>query len=333
MRQANTYGVGIDLGGTNFAVGVFDAWGKLVTHASYDTPVTEDPQVVVEALAAGVRATISSHRARMEQVVGLAVGFPGPVSPDTGRVRKAPNLPCLAGYPLTEALSQLLGGVRVSLQNDAYCATLAELRWGAGKAVDNLVMLTLGTGIGGGIALNNQVVRGPRQIMGEVGHMIVDPNGRQCGCGNFGCFEAVAAKQAIIELAARAIQSGRATILSDLVAHDQSKLTPEIVSQAAHQGDAAAVAIYEQIGFYVGIAICNCIVLCDPDLVLIGGGIAAAGDVLWEPIRRTVRARSLISGFDVSRIIPAKFANLAGVYGAGALAWEQARGAGGHDGG
>ncbi len=329
MEQAGSYGIGIDLGGTTFTVGVFTQSGEALCHASQDTPSTGDPELIARALAEAAREQMAAVEAPLDEVVGVAIGFPGPVDPDTGVVKHAPNIHCLAGYALTAAVSRYLDGAEVSLQNDAYCATLAELRWGAGRNVANMLMLTLGTGIGGGVALCNEVVRGPRQILGEVGHIIIDPNGRKCGCGCFGCLEAVAAKQAIIDLAASEIQSGRPTLLTELVAGDQEALTPEVVARAAEEGDAAAVSVYERIGFHIGVALCNCIVLTDPDLIVLGGGIAAAGDVLFGPIRRTVAARSLISGFDVSKIVPARFGNLAGIYGAGALAWEQAHRAAG----
>lgn len=324
MDSHGTYGIGIDLGGTTFCVGVFDGSGKLVDRGCEDTPVTDDAERIADALAAAARARVDAG-VGMASVVGIAIGFPGPVDPDAGVVKKAPNIPCLDGFPLTAALSQRLGGLRVSLQNDAYCATLSELRWGAGKGATNLLMLTLGTGIGGGVALNGEVIRGPRQILGEIGHMVIDPTGRKCGCGCYGCFEAMAARDAIIELAQRAVQTGRATAMLELAGGDQEAITPELVSRAAEAGDAAALEVWERIGFLIGLGICNCIVLCDPDVVVLGGGIAAAGDVLFDPIRRTVRARSCISGFDVSHIVPAMFGNNAGVYGAGALAWERTR--------
>jgi glucokinase len=324
MDSHARYSIGVDLGGTTFSIGVFDDSGTLVDEASANTPVTEDAQHIADVVADAVRARLDSG-VGLQKVVGLAIGFPGPVDPDAGVVKKAPNIPVLAGFPLTAALSERLGGLQVSLQNDAYCATLAELRWGAGKGASNLLMLTLGTGIGGGVAINGQVIRGPRQILGEIGHMIIDPAGRKCGCGSYGCLEAMAARDAIIELAQRAVQSGRATSLLDLAGGDQEAITPELVSRAAQAGDPAALEIWERIGFIIGLGICNAIVLCDPDVVVLGGGIAAAGDLLFDPIRRTVRARSRISGFDVSHIVPAKFGNHAGVYGAGALAWERAR--------
>ena len=322
--SGTSYGIGIDLGGTTFVVGVFDPGGKLVDEGTYDTPLSDDPERLTDTLARAARRQMGDEGAGLGNVVGVAVGFPGPVDPEAGTVKKAPNVPGLEGFPLTQALSERLDGVRVWLENDAYCATLAELRWGAGKDAHNLLMLTLGTGIGGGVALNDQVIRGPRRILGEIGHMVIDPAGRRCGCGNFGCLEAVAAKQAIIDMAARAIQSGQETVLSVPANETQTNITPRLVADAAQQGDRLALDIYQRVAFYIGVALCNAIVMCDPDLIILGGGIAAAGDVLFDPIRRTVRARSLISGFDPGRIVPARFGGEAGVYGAGALAWERA---------
>lgn len=307
-------------------MGLFDSHGALVDKAGADTPVTCDPDEIADAMIGLLRSVLAQRGVTLGQVQAVAVGFPGPVDPDAGVVKSAPNRPCLAGFRLAEHMSAALETVPVWVQNDAYCATLAELRWGAGRDAENLVMLTLGTGIGGGIALGNQVVRGPRQIMGELGHMVLDPNGRRCGCGNYGCLEAMAARDAIVELAERAIQSGTATRLSDLVEPAGEGITPRGVAELAAAGDAAAIGVYERIGFYIGLAVCNCVVACDPDAVLLGGGIAAAGDVLFDPVRRTVRARSLITGFNPDRIQPAAFQNDAGIYGAGALAWERARG-------
>jgi glucokinase len=325
LSARTAFGIGVDLGGTTFAVGTFDARGVLVDKAWAETPVSSDPWTIVTAVTDLVQARVSAQELGLDQLAGVAVGFPGPVDPVAGVVKKAPNRPCLAGFPLARNMSQTLSPAPVWVQNDAYCATLAELRWGAGREAQNLVMLTLGTGIGGGIALNNEVVRGPRQIMGELGHMVLDPNGRRCGCGNYGCLEAMAARDAIVELAERAVQSGAATRLADLVEGDPEGITPRGVAELAAAGDAAAVGVYERVGYYIGLALCNAVVACDPDLILLGGGIAAAGEVLFEPVRRTVRARSLITGFDASNIVPAAFQNDAGIYGAGALAWEQAR--------
>jgi len=314
--------VGVDLGGTTFTAGVVDRAGKLLAHASYDTPASDQEPVVLYAMASAAQGLLEQAAVKPQRLAAVGVGIPGPVDPEAGVIKQCPNLHELDGVAAVEILSEEVG-VPAFIGNDAYCATLAELRYGAGREVENLVMLTLGTGIGGGIALDNKVRRGPRQIMGEVGHLILDPDGPKCGCGNHGCFEAIAGRDGIVNCAIRLLEHGHESILADKVGSDHGNLTPKLIAEAAQEGDEVARQVMAETGYYIGLALCDCIVLCDPDLIVIGGGIAAAGEVLFGPIRRTVRHRSHISGFDVSKIVPAQLGNDAGMYGAAALAWER----------
>lgn len=313
--------VGVDLGGTTFAVGVLTRAGEMVAQASYDTPRSSDEPLVLSAIPPAVQGLLEQAAVKPERLAGLGLGIPGPVDPEAGVIKQCPNLHELDGVAVVEMLREQ-AGVPTFIGNDAFCATLAELRYGAGRDVQNLVLLTLGTGIGGGIALDNRVRRGPRQIMGEVGHLIIDPNGPRCGCGNHGCVEAIAGTAGIVDRTVRLLETGRESILADSVGSDHDKLTPKLIADAAQQGDEMACEVIADTGHYIALALCNCIVLCDPDLIVLGGGIAAAGDLLFGPIRRTVRQRSQISGFDVSKIVPAELGNDAGMYGAAALAWE-----------
>ncbi len=312
----------VDLGGTTFTVGMLDRAGEALTSASYDTPRSHEEPLALGAAVAAVQGLLEKAAVKPERLVAVGLGIPGPVDPETGVIKQCPNLPELDGIAAVEMLEGEFG-VPVFLGNDAFCATLAELRYGAGRDVENLVMLTLGTGVGGGIALDNKVRRGPRQIMGEVGHLIVDPNGPKCGCGNHGCLEAIVGRDGIVDRALRLLEQGRKSILEDQVGSDHDKLTPKLIAEAAQAGDELARQVVQDTGYYVGVALCDCIVLTDPDLILIGGGIAAAGDLLFDTIRRTVRHRSRISGFDVAKIIPAELGNKAGMYGAAAMAWEE----------
>jgi glucokinase len=313
--------VGVDLGGTTFAAGVLTRAGEMLAQASYDTPRSSSEPLVLTAIAPAVQGLLQQAAVNQERLAGLGLGIPGPVDPEAGVIKQCPNLHELDGAPVVQILAEQLG-VPVFIGNDAFCATLAELRYGAGRDVGNLVLLTLGTGIGGGVALDNRVRRGPRQIMGEVGHLIIDPNGPRCGCGNHGCVEALAGKAGILDRAVRLLETGRESILAGSVGSDHDRLTPKLIADAAAQGDEVACEVIAETGHYIGLALCNCIVLCDPDLIVLGGGIASAGEVLFGPIRRTVRQRSQISGFDVSKIVPAELGNDAGMYGAAALAWE-----------
>jgi glucokinase len=310
--------IGIDLGGTTFEVGLLTAAGELLDSASHRTP-RQSAAAVLDAIEAAGRDLLANHPDR--GLAGVGIGVPGHVVPETGEILNCPNLQVMNGVNAGQRLSAAFG-CPAHVANDAFCATLAELRCGAGRGVQNLLLLTLGTGVGGGVALDGKVRRGPRQLMGEIGHMTIVPGGRRCGCGSFGCLEAMAAKQAMIDNATERLQTGRPSLIDELTGGDDSAITPRIIAQAAQQGDRVAGRVIDQTGHYVGLAICNAILLVDPDLVLIGGGIAATGEILFEAIRRTVKHVGVYAQFDVSKILPAALGNEAGVYGAAALVWE-----------
>lgn len=312
--------LGIDLGGTTFSVGVLDRNGSLLAETSHQTPVNSSADEILEELGHAARR-LARDTAPDAEIKGLGIGIPGPVDPHTGLIKQCPNLHALDGVNASRVL-QRGTGLPVVIANDAYCATLAELRHGAGRGSRYMALLTLGTGVGGGIAIENKVLRGPRQIMGEVGHLVIAPGGPKCGCGNHGCLEALAGRQAIVDLAIQKLQEGRASVLGEIVGADHERIDPRLISDMARDGDALCAEVMHQIGHYIGLAICNIIVLCDPDKVILGGGISAAGEVLFGSIRRTVRHGSLISQFDPANIVPAELGNRAGMYGAAALVWE-----------
>ncbi|MGC9317676.1 MAG: ROK family protein [Armatimonadota bacterium] len=320
MADDSTVVAGVDLGGTTFSVGLVTPEGDLLADQSYDTPRSEDEPLALAAVASAVGGLMERATVTPDQVVGVGVGIPGPVDPEAGLIKQAPNLHELDGTNAVRAIAgELSFEAPVYIGNDAFCATLAELRWGAGRDADNIVMFTLGTGVGGGIALDNRVRRGPRQIMGEVGHIIVEPGGRRCGCGNHGCLEAMVGRDGMVDQAVRLLEQGLPSVLDERGGARHERLTPKMIAEAADEGDEVALQVMNTSGHYLGIALCNCIVTTDPDLIVLGGGIAAAGEVLFEPIRRTVRHRSMISGFDVSNIVPAQLGNEAGMFGAAAL--------------
>lgn len=324
MARSDRVVLGVDLGGTTFSVGITSTEGEILARDSYDTPRSETDPLALAAVAAAVGGIMERETVKPGEILGLGLGIPGPVDPETGVIKRAPNIPELDEVNAVELLTEELDFVReektpIRIANDAFCATLAELRYGAGRDVENLVMFTLGTGVGGGIALDNEVRRGPRQIMGEVGHIIVDPDGRRCGCGNHGCLEAMVGRDGMVNQAVRLLEEGMPSVLAERGGPRHEGLSPRVIAEAAHEGDELALRVMNMSGHYIGIALCSCIVLADPDLILLGGGIAAAGEVLFEPIRRTVQHRSMISGFDPERIVPAELGNEAGTYGAAAL--------------
>lgn len=327
MARKQMVAVGVDLGGTTFDVGILTRDGDLIEQQSHDTPRSDGEPLALAAVASAVGGIMEQATIKPDQLLGVGVGIPGPVDPEAGVIRQAPNMHELDGVNAVETIARGLepGGdspVTVRIANDAYCHTLAELRYGAGRDVQNLIMFTLGTGVGGGVALDNRVRRGPRQIMGEVGHIIVEPGGRRCGCGNHGCLEAIVGRDGMIDQAVRLLEQGRPSILSERGGARHQNLSPKLIAEAADEGDEVALEIMNTCGHYIGVALCSCIVLTDPDLIVLGGGIANAGEVLFEPIRRTVRHRSMISGFDTSRIVPSELGGDAGMIGAAALIFD-----------
>lgn len=321
MTHAGACALGIDLGGTTFAVGLIDGEGRLLAQKEEATPQNEAAEKILEVLSQAAQALMDEVGGR-DKVRGLGIGIPGPVDPRTGVIKQCPNLHALDGVPAAKILHEKTGWP-VFIGNDAYCATLAELRYGAGRDCHYMALLTLGTGIGGGIAIENKVLRGPRQILGEVGHLIIQPGGPKCGCGNHGCLEALAGRQAIVDLAIRKLQEGRASRLGEMVGAEHERIDPRLIAELAHAGDALCQEVMAQIGYYIGLAICDIIVLCDPDKIVIGGGISAAGEVLFDPIRRTVQHCSRISGFNPAHVVRAELGNRAGMIGAATLVWEQ----------
>lgn len=313
--------VAVDLGGTTFAVGLLSRQGTLVAQDSRPTPSAASGAEILSTVAHAALELVE-REASGGEVAGIGLGIPGPIDPTSGVIKQCPNLHALDGMNAVEHL-QALTGLQAHIGNDAYCATLAELRYGAGRDHRYLAMLTLGTGVGGGIAVEDRVLRGPRQILGEVGHIVILPEGGPvCGCGNHGCLEALVGRQAIVDAALAQLDAGRDTRLREQIAGGYGRVTPRVIADLAREGDLVCREIMDLVGHYVGLAICDIIVLSDPDVVVIGGGIAGAGEVVFGPIRRTVTERSRISGFDPARILPAELGNLAGVYGAGALVWE-----------
>lgn len=183
-----------------------------------------------------------------------------------------------------------------------------------------MVMLTLGTGIGGGIIANGDILLGHTEGAAEVGHQTILPDGPMCGCGNHGCIEAIAARDAIIRRAILKIQQGRKSILPNLVEGRLENLNPKIIEDAARMGDEVAREVYEETGYYLGIAISNLALILDPEVIVIGGAIAKAGDLIFEPIKRTVAARCRMVAFDPwTRIVPAKLGEYSGVVGGAVL--------------
>jgi glucokinase len=200
--------------------------------------------------------------------------------------------------------------------------TNGEWRFGAGRGVDTVAVFAIGTGIGGGLVINGQLHLGIGGTGGELGHTTIDFNGPRCGCGNYGCLEAYASGPAIAAAGMKAVSQGLTTRIGELCEYDLNRITPELIAKAAQEGDEVAKDIYEKAGFYVGIAAANICVSIGPRRIIIGGGVSQAGDLLLEPIRRTLKERVTIMPIDQVEVVPSKLGGNAGVIGVACWAVE-----------
>ncbi len=314
------YTIGIDIGGTKVAGGVVDDRGRIVARARADTPHRSTSPEVVENTIVGVVDELLGRVDRAE-VAAVGVGAAGFVAADRATVVFAPHL-SWRQEPLRDALAQRLG-LPITVDNDANASAWAESRFGAGRGETHLVMVNLGTGIGGGIVIDGRVERGRYGIAGEFGHMQVVPDGLRCECGNRGCWEQYSSGNALVR-EARTLLAANSPVADDLrrrIGDDPSTLTGPLVTEAARAGDRTAVELLAEVGHWLGIGIADLAAAFDPGIFVIGGGVSAAGDLLLGPARETYRRQLPGRGYrPEARIEAAQLGNDAGVIGAADLA-------------
>ncbi|MEZ5392519.1 MAG: ROK family protein [Bryobacterales bacterium] len=254
------------------------------------TDANDGPEIVVERMVQGIREVQEGHSGK--DLIGIGVGVPGLVRLDSGVIAQAPNLPGWNDFPLKERLEQWLD-LPVLVENDANAAALGEVWLGAGHDVDSLILLTLGTGIGGGIVSRGHIVHGADGMAGELGHMTVDPNSPHiCGCGNVGCLEAEASGTAIRKMGMEAAKSGESPRLQALL-EEEGWLTPLLVAQAADEGDEAARKIFTHMGQALGVNLAGLINAFNFPLYLLAGGVLASWDLFAPAMFAEVKKRSI----------------------------------------
>ena len=280
--------VGVDLGGTNIKAGVVSPEGEILSRGRVPTDAEGGPEAVIDRIADIARRCMDESDAPAADFAGVGIGSPGTIDLDGGIVLFSPNLPGWDHVPLRDRVAEKLGMPCV-LENDANAAALAEQWVGAGRRAESLVMLTLGTGIGGGIVLEGRVWHGVGGVAGEIGHMSIDPEGPQCACGNRGCIEAYASAVSMVRRMREALESGARSSLGQF----DGEFTSRDIHEAALAGDRAARENIEMTGRYLGVAIANLIHILNPAVIVLGGGVTAAGDMLMGPLREEVRQRAI----------------------------------------
>ncbi|GMV04840.1 MAG: glucokinase [Gemmatimonadota bacterium] len=314
--------VGLDIGGTNVVAGLVPAeGGKPVSLRTRGTPSLGPQDAVVPELAAMVRQVVEEGLMKAGsdpgEVLGIGIGSPGPLDMDAGVVLDAFNL----GWKelrIRDALADATG-LPASLDNDANCATWGEYWQGAGRGVRNLVGVTLGTGIGGGIVLDGRLVHGASTTAGELGHMSIDFHGRRCKCGNYGCLEAYASGPNIAARAREGLEAGAESVLTGMLDGDLDRLTAATVYEAILRGDAYAGEVMLETAKILGAGLANVVNVLNPEAIVIVGGVTRAGHYLFNPLRAEVRRRAFRTAQEVCRIVPGELPDTAGVIGAAGL--------------
>ncbi|HZG86936.1 ROK family glucokinase [Paenibacillus sp.] len=305
--------VGVDIGGTTIKVGICNAEGKLLHTFEGATGTESGPDTVLENIASYVRRIVADNGYAWEDVVGVGIGIPGFMDFATGVVFMSANFPGFKNVPVKATLEQKLGKP-VAINNDANVAALGEAWSGAGRGLDNVVVYTLGTGVGGGIIVRGRIYEGATGMAGELGHVQVVPDMEaiQCGCGQHGCVETVSSATGIIRMAKDAVERGDKTPLADL-----ASIAAKDVFDAAKAGDEVALRIVKRAAFYLGKAMAATAVIVNPERFIVGGGVARAGDMLFDAVREVFKKytpeRAIVD------IVPAELGNDAGVVGAAGL--------------
>ena len=308
------YRIGVDLGGTNIAVGLVDEEKKLVKKKSVPTGAERPAEQIVDDIAAVCRALCTEAGVPLSEIVSVGIATPGIANHDTGVVEYANNLP-FRKLPLADMLRERLGVERVKIENDANAAAWGEAVAGAAQGTRNSIMITLGTGVGGGIIIDNKVYSGFNYAGGELGHIVIRVDGAPCSCGRHGCWEAYSSATALIRQARQAAAEHPESLLAGA-----EEITGKTVFDAADRGDETANAVVDRFCDYLGAGVTNIVNALAPEVILIGGGISRQGERLLAPVRRYVE-KNCFGGKDgaIPIIAAARLGNDAGIIGAAAL--------------
>lgn len=315
------YFVGVDLGGTNIKAGLVDENASV--KSKFSVPTGQGAEAVVKNIIAAAERAIVEAGVDRKDVVGIGIGSPGPMSHRQGLVINPGNLPGMKNVPVRELVSKATG-IRTTLENDANAAAWGEFWAGAGKGVQDLVMYTLGTGVGGGVITDGRLLRGYYENGGELGHVVIQPGGRRCSCGQLGCLEAYSSAYFLARRAEEFIAEGRASSLKTYVDRGEMLMAEHIVA-ASKQGDALAKQVWDEACHFLALACVNMQHAVNPQRIVMAGGLIAAGDYLLEPIRKHFMDLTWKLLDDYPEILFATLGNDAGYIGAAGCAWQANR--------
>ncbi|HEX8367865.1 MAG TPA: ROK family protein [Pyrinomonadaceae bacterium] len=306
---------GIDIGGTKIAVALETPSGERVASRRLPTEAEGGAYAVLENISRAVEEMLDENKAK---IVAIGVGSPSPLDVEKGLILSPSNLRDWDRFPVVSLLNERFK-VPVKLDNDANVAALGEYIYGAGRGYQNIFYITVSTGIGGGIVINGEIYHGVSNGAGELGHTVVQPDGVRCNCGSTGCLETICAGVHLARRARERLASGAPSLINEMIS-DASEITAKTVVEAARRKDRLAMEIWDETCRFLAIGVANIFTLLAPEIVVIGGGIAGAGELLFEPLRRMVPQFVSMIPLEKINIVPAALGADSGVCGALVLA-------------
>lgn len=311
--------VGVDLGGTATKFAILSPDGGLIHKWEIETDNRDHGKNIVPNIGKSIKEAFQSFNVKKEEVVGIGIGVPGPVDYASGAVFHTPNLAWKDHYPLKQAIEEQTG-LPSAVENDANCAALGEMWQGAGKDCKDLICITLGTGIGGGVIVGGKIVRGKGGAAGEIGHYTVDPEGSRCNCGKKGCLETIASATGIVRLALEKIENGIYDgLLKEKIAREGAISAKDVFEQAKN-GDSLCMEVVDFAAFHLGLALANAANILNPEKIVIGGGVAKAGPFLLDKVNDAFSKFAFSKVRETTILSLAQLGHNAGVYGAASLA-------------
>jgi glucokinase len=314
--------IALDIGGTKLITALVSPKGEMLAREYSLTLADEGPEAVIRRISSAIDHLLAVQAITLGQVEALSIAIAGPIDMDGGIVSDSPNLPGWRNIPLCNIIKDRFG-IGTYLINDAKAAVLGEHCFGAGRGVNNLIYITVSTGIGGGIITNGKLYFGQSGGAGEVGHMTIDTDGPTCTCGNIGCWETLASGKALAREAITRLDTGEKSSLRDMVAGRIENITAKEVSLAAQDGDSLAQSIIARTAYYLGVGLVNLVNIFNPEMIIIGGGLSKMGNLLFEPARQVVRNRAFPLLAQAVRIVPAELGDDAGVFGAAVFVFQK----------
>ncbi len=312
----------VDLGGSKIIAALVSHKGEIIAREYTATLADEGPRAVIQRMSTAIESAISKAGIPLSSLSTIAIAAAGAINTKEGIVSASPNLPGWDNIPLKDMVEKEIG-LETFLINDADAAAVGEHLFGAGRGVNNLIYITVSTGIGGGIIIDGKLYSGVSGSAGEIGHMTIDTSGPRCNCGNIGCLEVFASGKAIAREAQRSIAQGAKSMIMELAEGESHNITSQTVSAAARRGDALALGIITMAATYLGIGMVNLINIFNPEMIVVGGGVAQIGDMLLEPARKVVAERAFQLSARAVRIVPSQLGENAGVVGGATLLFRK----------